>query len=170
MSQPDLWGESNRGAWISPDGKYRYRLWRRWGPGRLVVFVLVNPSTADGRVDDPTLRRCIAYAKAWGFDALEIINLFAWRDAKVKNLPTDLTIAIGPDNDRHIAEVTARAALVVAGWGRLEKLPARLRPRARSVHSRLPEPHAIAITKAGHPAHPLFLAKALKPSPYPEVP
>jgi hypothetical protein len=170
MSQPDLWGDSNRGAWISPDGKYRYRLWRRWGPGDLVAFVMLNPSTADGKDDDPTLRRCIGYAKAWGFDALEVVNLFAWRATKPKDMPAGLMTTIGRDNDMHIAAVGSRAALIVAAWGALDHRPPAYRARARSVHARLLEPHAIAITDGGDPRHPLYLAKVLKPSPYPEIP
>lgn len=169
MSQPDLWGDSNRGAWISPGGEYRYRLWRRWGPGRLVVFVMLNPSTADGKVDDPTVRRCIGFAKAWGFDAMEIVNLFAWRATKPKDLPAGLMTVTGPENDRHIAEVTSRASRVICAWGSMKGRPPAYRARARAVLAKLPEPHAIALTEAGDPRHPLYLAKGLEPSPYQEA-
>ncbi|TMF61888.1 MAG: DUF1643 domain-containing protein, partial [Chloroflexi bacterium] len=69
-----------RGATFSADRRYRYRLWRRWDGARPVVaFVMLNPSTADARRDDPTIRRCIGFAKSWGFGGVEVVNLFAYR-------------------------------------------------------------------------------------------
>jgi hypothetical protein len=89
------------GADISPDGRYRYRLWREWrgcasrdhwrwlgakdgaghelGEPLSVLFVMLNPSTADGTTDDPTIRRCVGFAKRWRYDRLEVVNLFAHR-------------------------------------------------------------------------------------------
>src|SRR5207237_5457574 len=68
------------GASFSRDRRYRYRLWRRWDAARPVVaFVMVNPSTADAGRDDPTIRRCIGFARSWGYGRLEVVDLFAYR-------------------------------------------------------------------------------------------
>jgi hypothetical protein len=90
MSQGDLFGD--RGATLSDCGRYRYRLWRRWADGPTVLFVMLNPSTADADVDDPTIRRCIGFARSWGAGALEVVNLYAWRATQ----PAELKAAVGP--------------------------------------------------------------------------
>jgi len=103
---------AERTATLSPCGRYRYRLGRRWAQHRLslpLLFVMLNPSTADAEQDDATIRRCTTFAVAHGFDAMEVVNLFAFRATD----PADLWRAadpVGPDADRHIAEAAARAA------------------------------------------------------------
>lgn len=68
------------GAVIDPTGQYRYLLWRRIGHGEARVgFCMLNPSTADASADDPTIRKCCGFARQWGFDVVEVVNLFAWR-------------------------------------------------------------------------------------------
>jgi hypothetical protein len=68
----------HRAALFSRDRRFRYRLGRRWGQGAAVCFVLLNPSTADEVVDDPTIRRCIAFARSLGYGGLEVVNLYAY--------------------------------------------------------------------------------------------
>src|SRR5689334_20041621 len=68
-----------KSAVLSPCGLYRYRLTRRWGDGPALLFVMLNPSTADATEDDPTIRRCTGFAKREGMPAIEVVNLFAWR-------------------------------------------------------------------------------------------
>lgn len=68
-----------KGAVISQDQLYRYLLWRRWGTGPVVTWLMCNPSTADATVDDATIRKCTGFAKRWGFDGIHVINLFALR-------------------------------------------------------------------------------------------
>lgn len=95
-----------RSAVISEDGLYRYRLDRRWGYGPRVAWIMLNPSTADSEAEDATSRRVQAFSRRWGFSALTVVNLYAWRATD----PTDLWTAqdpVGPENDRHIAEVCA---------------------------------------------------------------
>jgi hypothetical protein len=75
-----------RSATISPCRMFRYALWRRWGSGPYAMFIGLNPSTADEQNDDPTIRRCIGFAQSWGYDALCMANLFAYRATK----PTDM--------------------------------------------------------------------------------
>src|SRR5918998_3116048 len=86
-------------ARFSPDRRYRYELWRRWGDGpALCNFLLLNPSTADERADDPTVARCVRRARAWGLDALVVTNLFSIRatDPRARRGVED---PVGPDND-----------------------------------------------------------------------
>lgn len=111
-----------RDATISECGRYRYDLGRTWvEPGDALAdtyctFIMLNPSTADGTQDDPTICRCINFAKSWGMGGLMVVNLFAWRATK----PDDLLRAadpIGPENDRYIDEACRMAQFVVAAWG-----------------------------------------------------
>ena len=97
-------------AVISDCGKYRYRLTRKWGYGRPCGFIMLNPSTADALHDDPTIRRCVGFAKAWGCGALIVVNLFAVRATS----PREMMRAddpVGPENKEHVQ----RAATYVAG-------------------------------------------------------
>jgi hypothetical protein len=150
-----------RSAVISEDGRYRYRLDRRWGHGPRVVWIMLNPSTADAEQDDPTLRRITAFSRGWGFSALTVVNLYAWRATD----PADLWTAsdpVGPDNDFHIAEVCATSH-VIAAWGahaRLDRIAAVLAlPGMDGLR-------ALAVTKTGQPRHPLYLRGDLTPQPW----
>lgn len=107
-------------ATLSPCGKHRYTLTRHRGPafqGPRVVFVMLNPSTADASIDDPTIRRCSGFADRLGFDRLDVVNLFSWRATS----PVDLLFAPAPEGDpenmRVILRVCGGAAMVVAAWG-----------------------------------------------------
>lgn len=106
----------SRGALISECGLYRYRLWRRWGIGPHATWIMLNPSTADADLDDPTIRRCIGFARAWGFSAIEVVNLFALRATNPRELGRSAD-PIGPDNDRHLSEAGRAAELRIAAWG-----------------------------------------------------
>lgn len=148
----------DRSAVISDCGLYRYRLDRRWGEGRPVAFVMLNPSTADGTQDDPTIRRCVGFARRLGAGALVVGNLYAWRATK----PDDLWGAkdpIGPDNDRHLAAIAAEASDVIAAWGSHPTAHGRERPVADlqlAAMGRMPL-WALRITKTGSPGHPLYI-------------
>lgn len=130
-------------------GEYRYALTRVWDAALpMITFVLLNPSTADALQLDPTLRRCVSFAKREGHGGMVILNLYAYRtkDPKTMMAATD---PVGPDNDRVLADVTGT---VVAGWG-MNADPARV---AR-VSALLPRLHALGVTKDGHPRHPLYV-------------
>jgi hypothetical protein len=130
-------------------GEYRYTLTRVWDPALpMITFVLLNPSTADAVQLDPTLRRCVGFAKREGYGGMLIRNLYAFRtkDPKVMMAATD---PVGPENDRMLAGVTGT---VVAGWG-TNADPARV-TRALAL---LPRLHALGVTKNGHPRHPLYV-------------
>ena len=146
-----------RGATFSADRRYRYRLWRRWDGARPVVaFVMLNPSTADARRDDPTIRRCIGFAKSWGFGGVEVVNLFAYRTTDPGELRR-VADPVGADNDRHIQSAIARADLVVLAWG--------ARARSRRLLS-LPQARCLGLTRAGQPRHPLYLRSDVRPQPF----
>ena len=145
-------------------GPYRYRLWRVWEPDApRIVFVLLNPSTADATRDDPTLRRCLGFARRWGFGSLEVVNLFALRSPS----PAALRAAadpVGPENDRWLTEAVERADAVAAGWGNHGPLLG----RAEAVRARLPDGTlCLGVTASGQPRHPLYVAGDCDPSPLP---
>lgn len=105
------------GAVVSPCGRYRYRLWRNWGRAeRRVLFLMLNPSTADEHQDDPTIRKCVGFARRWGYGALDVVNLFAWRSTAPRGLLA-AEDATGVDNDRAIAGAYRDASGVVLAWG-----------------------------------------------------
>lgn len=98
------------GAHLSACGAYRYALRRTWDPARpAALFVGLNPSTADAERDDPTTRRCVRFARDWGFGGLLVGNLFAYRATR----PRDLRAAaepVGPENDWWLAALAREAA------------------------------------------------------------
>lgn len=146
-------------AWISGCRRYRYRLGRNWseGWGRPAVFVMLNPSTADAFVDDPTIRRCIGFAKAWGCERLIVVNLYAFRATKPRDL-WEAEDPVGAENDAHIRDAACTAAEhdgpLVAAWG------ANARPDRVAQVLELPgmdRLQALGVTKNGAPRHPLYL-------------
>jgi hypothetical protein len=149
-----------RGALISPCGRYRYRLWRLWDPHLpVMVWVMLNPSTADADVDDPTIRKCIGFAKAQRHGGIFVVNLFAWRATDRTEL-TRVADPIGPENDAHIRWACAAPILatIVAGWGS-DRFA---RPRATTVSVMISGAVARDIkcfrrSASGAPWHPLYL-------------
>lgn len=139
---------------------YRYALWRRWEEDHAdyAMFVGLNPSTADETNDDPTIRRCIAYAKEWGYSGLCMTNIFAFRatDPDVMKAVND---PIGPENDRWLRKCAEGAGVVVAAWG----THGTHMQRASAVQRLLPMLSYLRLTKDGHPGHPLYLPKTLTP-------
>ncbi|WP_394551812.1 DUF1643 domain-containing protein [Agromyces sp. MMS24-JH15] len=129
-------------------GDYRYSLTRVWEAGLpMVTFVLLNPSTADAVELDPTLRRCVNFAKRDGFGGMLITNLYAYRSTSPKAMMAAAD-PVGPDNDRELAGLSGT---VVAGWGNHAD-PARV---AHAV-TLLPPLYALGINKGGAPRHPLY--------------
>lgn len=125
------------------------------------MFIGLNPSTADEVNDDPTIRRCIAFAKSWGYGSLCMTNLFAFQATK----PDDMKAAadpVGPDNDRHLIELARGAGVVIAAWG----ANGTHLGRNVIVRSMIPNLHCLKKTSAGHPGHPLYLRADLKPIPF----
>ena len=158
------------------DGDYRYHLTRRWGPKiDTVVWVMLNPSTADADVDDPTIRRCISFSAKLGADSLRVVNLYAYRATDPKHLLA-VEDPVGPMNNTVIREalLAARAvnltapmsgAAVIVAWG--------VNARADRVSEfvtiadecRVPL-HCLGITKSGMPRHPLYVLGSTRPTPW----
>jgi hypothetical protein len=169
----------NSGARISADGKYRYLLWREWrgthdpknwrwlggkdgageplGEPKSVLFVMLNPSTADGSADDPTIRRCVGFARAWKFERIEVVNLFAYRATKPRDLFA-LEAAggdpIGWENSGIVDSAARDAGLVVCAWGGHGGFGGQDQTMRGWLGSK-PQ-YALGFTKDGHPRHPLF--------------
>lgn len=154
-------------AVFSEDMLYRYRLERCWDPARRrMLFIMLNPSTADAFVLDPTVRRCVGFARREGCGSVEVVNLFALRSTDPKAL-YEHEDPVGPDNLEQIAEAIDGADILVAAWG------AHAGPLAETVAN---QPSAVldladeagksllclGLTQAGHPCHPLYV-KAEQP-------
>jgi hypothetical protein len=159
-------GAPTASAVLSPCGLYRYVLDRRWGPGRLLLFLLVNPSTATADVPDATVRSMGRLARALGFDGFRVVNLFAIRSKDVRVL-LGAVDPVGPANDDHITAAVAEAELVIAGWGsKSGPLGRKIKHRAEVVLERVTKVravHALRLTQDGSPEHPLYLPSTLKP-------
>ena len=152
--------DMRNGATLSPCRTYRYDLWRSWIGGEgYAMFVGLNPSTADETQDDPTIRRCVAFAKAWGYAGLCMTNLFAFRATDPEDMKR-ATDPVGPQNDLVLMERAACAGVVVAAWG----VHGTYKNRARAVRMMLPKLYYLRLTKDGHPGHPLYLPKTLVPA------
>lgn len=147
---------------FSGDLVYRYRLSRRWGDGPAVAFIGLNPSTADETNDDPTIRRCIGFAKRWGYDQLVMLNLFAFRATDPADMKRVLD-PVGPENDKYLVREAREAGLVVAAWG----VHGSYHARDEEVLSILPlPPVALGVTKDGYPRHPLYVRADAEPGLY----
>lgn len=159
-------GDEPASAILSDDGLYRYSLLRTWTPGLgSVMFVMLNPSTADASKDDPTIRRCVGFAKAWGFGGLIVTNLYAYRATK----PDDLWSAqsrgvdiVGPEADGWIrAHAASNAKLIVAAWGNNGE-PQRIWRVQQALRGY--DVHALGLTAAHQPRHPLYVRGATEPT------
>lgn len=141
--------------------RYRYALWRTWdGSKSLVMFIGLNPSTADETADDPTLIRCMNFARSWGYGGVCMANLFAFRATE----PTEMKSSddpVGVENNRWLERLANDAALVVAAWGN----DGSFLNRSADIRLLLPELHCLKMNKSGEPAHPLYQPARLKPIP-----
>ena len=149
-----------RKATLSDCGLYRYDLWRSWAVGPHVTFLMFNPSVADGTEDDPTIGRCIGFARSWGFSGLVVVNLFAFRATEVRDL-WKAADPVGPENDTFICS-HAFPGPIVAAWGVKPKAAARVREVYDKLNKMGRTLYAIRETHGGHPEHPLFLPGHLK--------
>ena len=151
-------------AHFSADRKYRYLLGRRVSNSkRRLLFVMLNPGTADESHNDPTIRRCIGFAECWNFGLLEVANLFAFRTSYVAELRR-AEDPIGPGNDLWISRALASADRVVLAWGNHGSYMGRSHQVRRTVIE-LTQPYHFGLNKTGEPRHPLYLSAttALKP-------
>ncbi|EJN06444.1 DUF1643 domain-containing protein [Herbaspirillum sp. YR522] len=147
-------------AIISACGSYRYSLSREAndafatrGPA---LFIMLNPSTADAGLDDPTIRRCRSFAKAWDCDGLVVANLYALRATN----PADLwrhPDPVGPENDLHLRALADEHETVVCAWG-IHARPERIEALRSIFNGRMHRLMCLGTTKSGAPRHPLYVA------------
>lgn len=157
-------------AIISECGHYRYRLTRWLGlQAPLATFIMLNPSTADAEQDDPTIRRCIGFARAMGCGRLAVANLFAFRATK----PEDMRLArdpVGPENDEFIDRLARETAetggKLICAWGAHGKFKDRDRAVMAILAASAVEPMSLGETAEYLPRHPLYLRGDCKPLPY----
>jgi hypothetical protein len=157
-------------AVIDPTGRYRYSLTRTWGErlrgmplveGGLVVWIMLNPSTADAEQDDPTIRKCIGFTKRWGYGGLVVVNLFAWRATDPREL-RKIEDPVGRENHAAIAEACDGASLIMAAWGTKGWWLGR-HGLMRSDLQHFGIAHHLGLTKEGFPKHPLYVPYETKP-------
>lgn len=144
------------GSLFDVSGKYRYSLWRAWSAYHpRIAFVLLNPSIADEERNDPTIRRCIGFARAWKFGSVEVVNLFAYRATNAKEL-LKVDDPVGEENNYYLVQAVERCATVVVGWGTRENLLGRDRQVLSLLVSKK-DVYCLGITKDGQPRHPLYV-------------
>lgn len=179
IQQPPLFGADgyDAGAAITPCGRYRTALWREWGNGSSrCLFIMLNPSTADASLDDPTIRRCIDFTKRWGHNALDVVNLFSWRATDPRELLT-ASDPVGPGEP--IIEAISRGSCrrVICAWGSptLSRLKKLVIERAAEVWRTIlltqrfhnaPPIECLGVAKGGQPRHPLYIPRDLVPTPF----
>ena len=147
---------SDSWAHFSADRTYRYLLGRRiCDSKRRLLFIMLNPGTADEKYDDPTIRRCIGFAERWNFGVLDVANLFAFRTSYVKELRS-ADDPVGPENDDWISRALNSADRVVLAWGNHGAYKDRSRQVRQLAFSRT-KPFHLGFNKTGEPKHPLYL-------------
>ena len=151
------------GATFSPCRRWRYLLWRRWDESKPVAnFLMLNPSTADEVKLDPTCSRARDYAERWGYGALVVTNIFAFRNTNPDRMKA-VQDPVGRGNDAAIVRAARDSALVVCAWGNhgafLER-SSRVKTLLKEKDIQL---HALRLNAGGEPAHPLYLPGKLKP-------
>lgn len=147
-----------RSATISPCNNYRYDLYREWDETKkTVMFLMLNPSTADGMTDDNTIRRCIDFAKRWGYGSLYVGNLYAFRSTKPERL-LESPNPIGEENVRFIQEMSSQSHIVVCAWGNADiiKRLGKLYPNYNPLKGYTEKLYCLDITGSGQPRHPLY--------------
>lgn len=144
--------DSTSGAEFSKNRKYRYALWRIWDESKpFIMFIGLNPSTANETDPDPTITRVVDFAKDWGYGGVYMMNLFAL----VSKEPTDLKKSKDPlgDNDGWIEKIAPKCSEVVFAWGNFKEA----RERAQQVIKMFPNAKALILNKNGSPRHPLYI-------------
>jgi hypothetical protein len=155
----------DRNTTFSPCRKYRYTLWRTWELTKgYCQFIGLNPSTADETQDDPTIRRCINYAKLCGCGALCMTNIFAWRDTDPEKMKKAID-PIGPENDSCLMDVALKASLVIAAWGTHGVYLYR-GIKVKQILQNHCVLWCLGTNADGSPKHPLYLRKDAKVIPF----
>jgi len=144
------------GATFSWCNKYRYHLWRRWGEGKVLTYLMCNPSKSDVFSTDPIMRKCLFYAKKYGYAGVDLLGIFALMSAKIKGLEVD--DPVGADNDEFIKAVRGD---VCFAWGKVGSRVKHQRDRPYRVIKMIDESvnvMCLGVTKDGNPKHPCYLS------------
>lgn len=156
------------GAYFDSTEVYRYSLWRCWDAASpRLLFIMLNPSTADAQINDPTIRCCIQFAQAWGYGSLEVVNLFAFRTPYPQKL-REVANPVGIACDRHILAAAGQADRIVAAWGNWGRLYNRDQAVLQLLSSS--EIYCLGCNQSGQPRHPLYLKRTLQPLLYSKHP
>lgn len=162
MTNSDLFGSHYTSkAVISDDGRYRYALMRYWDHDLpKLMWLMLNPSTADADQDDATIRACIAIAKNLGFGGINVGNLFAWRSTD-RSVLAGVDDPVGTDNDMWLKNLAGLSGMVLCGWG----TDGTLHGRDEAVKKLLwdQDMYCMQRTKHGHPQHPLYVKRDNRP-------
>ena len=161
-------GDAASVAVYSPCERYRYTLTRTWDEAApRVLFVMLNPSTATEVQNDPTVERCERRARALGFGAFRVCNIFAWHDTDPRKMRAAAD-PVGPDNDAAILAACTWADTIVCAWGTHGEHLNR-GPRVETLLRAQPKPLThLGLSKAGHPKHPLYIGYHVQPVFWPE--
>lgn len=158
-----LFGDIKKTAWVSSCERYRHALGRHWKEELgYVLFIGLNPSTADAEKDDPTIRRCMRFARDWGYGGIEMCNLFDWRATDPKKLPRK-EIAVSEKNDPVLRVRVLNARFVVAAWGRVPWAAKRIEQVYRTIFADEKRWHALELLREFDgeawraPRHPLYV-------------
>lgn len=147
-----------KSAIISECGKYRYRLERKWVGLKTCLFIMLNPSTADADIDDPTIRRCMGFASREGCGRLIVVNLYGFRSTDPKALPKlGAMNAAGMKNAYHVEMAMKESDLIIAGWGRQSpwiQPIASVRTCANNFGKII---QCLGLNNNGSPRHPLYI-------------
>ncbi len=154
-------------AIFSDDFRYRYLLKRDWsqdGTKNGVLFIMLNPSTADAFVFDPTVKRCFDFAHAWGYTSMTVCNLYAFRSTDPKKLKAE-NEPVGKDNNEWLSIAGKEARMIIAAWGTHGTLLRRDKEVINLITDSLGKDlYCLEKTKDGQPKHPLYIKGDTKPS------
>jgi hypothetical protein len=154
------------GATFSDCRRWRYLLWRRWDAAKPAAnFLMLNPSTADELKLDPTCSRARDYAERWGFGALIVTNIFAFRNTSPEQMKAAAD-PVGPGNDAAIVRAAREARIVVCAWGNHGAFLSRSARVLEKLKANRIALHALRVNAGGEPAHPLYLPGNLRPMPW----
>lgn len=162
-------GEMHRSAVLTADGTYRWSLQRQWDKRPMIAWVMLNPSTADAYTDDPTIRRCIAFTRSWGYGGFTVVNLYGLRSTDPKALLTHPD-PIGPNNDAELAFIADGPVypLIMLAWGARAPIE-RARDATEILHrcyDRGGQLATLGWTKGENPRHPLYIRGDTPPQPW----
>lgn len=158
----ELFLHIENGAHFSDDKKYRYALWRIWDRQKpLVMFIGLNPSTANATTDDPTIRRVKAIATNLGYGGVYMMNLFAYVSTDPKKLKQAEVDTVGKENDEWLQRAARECRDIICAWGNFE-----VHGRDKIIDEMFKQKIALVINKNGSPKHPLYVKTNVVPVNY----